>query len=324
MCMAVGSAGNPSPTTTLAELWNGHTWSVRLPVTPHGRRAELLGVSCPSATMCIAVGAFTDGLALAELWNGKQWTIQPVPSVRHAKIQLLRSVSCTSPADCTAVGSYASLGPVGTVAERWNGATWALQKSPQASDLFGVSCAAATACTAVGVEVHATGYPVNFAMGWNGNTWTAQAAPNPAHNAGTELSGVSCPSPAACFAVGDYFRTKAGPGYVALAERWDGTRWAQLPAPSVRGANFLVAVSCHSAVACMAVGTGGGEPLAERWNGAKWAIVPTPSPAPVPLPDSGSLTGVSCSLHRLLLAERWNGKAWALMHIPARVAAART
>ena len=46
-------------------------------------------------------------------------------------------------------------------------------------------------------------------MGRNGNTWTAQAAPNPAHNAGTELSGVSCPSPAACFAVGDYFRTKA-------------------------------------------------------------------------------------------------------------------
>jgi hypothetical protein len=282
--------------------------------------------------MCVAVGAFTDGLALAELWNGKQWTVQPVPSVRHAKIQLLRSVSCTSPADCTAVGSYASLGPVGTVAERWNGATWALQKSPQASGLSGVSCAAATACTAVGVEVHATGYPVNFAMGWNGNTWTAQAAPNPAHNAGTELSGVSCPSPAACFAVGDYFRTKAGSGYVALAERWNGTRWAQLPAPSVRGANFLVAVSCHSAVACMAVGTGGGEPLAERWNGAKWAIVPTPSPAPVPLPDSGSLTGVSCTsaanctavggrsttatTAQEPLAEHWNGSKWSAQRIP--------
>jgi hypothetical protein len=37
---------------------------------------------------------------------------------------------------------------------RWNGSSWALQSTPStpggASELFGVSCPSATACTAVG------------------------------------------------------------------------------------------------------------------------------------------------------------------------------
>jgi hypothetical protein len=325
MCMAVGSTDNPNPHAPLAELWNGHTWGLLSPVRPPHWHAALLGVSCPSATMCMAVGEVNNGPALAELWNGTGWAIKRLPRVPGAQLTILRSVSCTSPAACTAVGSYAGLDATGVVLERWNGTAWAVQDTPSGADLPGVSCAAATACTAVGSAVPPNSYPVTSAFGWNGTRWTAQHPPNPAHNAGAELSSVSCPSPAACLAVGDYFQV-ASSDYVALAERWNGTTWALVPTPSTRMATFLTGVSCSSTAACMAVGTSFGEPLAERWDGTRWVTVPAPSPRPVPIPGSGSLTGVSCtaaanctavgselttaSTSQQPLAEHWNGSSW--------------
>jgi len=177
--------------------------------------------------MCMAVGDHSGGPALAEVWNGKDWAVLPLASLPGAQIGPLGSVSCMSPAACTAAGSYASSssGP-GTVAERWNGARWAVQATTAlAFALPGVSCAAATACTAVGRSPYRNGgYPVSAALGWDGARWGAQAVPNPARNAGTELSGVSCPSAAACFAVGDSYSTLGNRGYVTLAERWNGTK----------------------------------------------------------------------------------------------------
>lgn len=330
-CMAVGSSGSLGSQSALAELWNGRSWSVRLPVTPRGGHARLLGVSCPAPGMCMAVGDHSGGPGLAELWNGKRWAALPLASLPGAQIGHLESVSCTSPAACTAVGSYASSssGP-GTVAERWNGARWAMQLTPPAFFLNGVSCPATTACTAVGLSAYRNGgYRVSSAMGWEGARWTAHAVPNPPHNAGTELAGVSCPSRAACIAVGNY--TPAGsPNTAALAERWDGTRWTQLSAPSQ--GESLAAVSCSSAAACMAVG-GEGRPLAERWDGARWVVVPAPSPRPVLVRGSGSLAGVSCTsaasctavgsesttaTSQVPVAEYWDGSNWSAQPVPNR------
>jgi hypothetical protein len=332
MCMAVGSAGNPNVGVTLAELWNGHRWAAQLPVTPPHRHAALLGVDCPAATMCLAVGGFSDGLGVAELWNGTAWAIQRLPRVRGAQITQLESVSCTAPAACTAVGVYAGLNAGGVVAERWNGTAWAIQATAPGADLPGVSCAAVAACTAVGSAQPPDGYQVNMAMRWNGTRWSVQHPPNPAHNAGTELSAVSCSSPAACIAVGNYFQTRGKPGYVTLAERWSGTAWALLPTPRTREDSFLTAVSCGSASACMAIGSSFGEPLAERWDGARWVTVPVPAPRPVPLPGSAALTGVSClsaanctavgsqlttaATSQAPLAAHWNGHGWTAEHVP--------
>ncbi len=337
-CMAVGSSGSLGSQTALAELWNGRTWSVRLPVTPPHGHARLLGVSCPAPGRCLAVGDHSGGPALAERWNGKSWAVLPLASLPGAQVGPLESVSCTSPAACTAVGSYASSssGP-GTVAERWNGATWAVRVTPPAGALYGVSCAAATACTAVGLsQYHNGGYRVSVTRGWDGTRWAAHAVPNPAHNAGTELLGVSCPSRGACFAVGDYTPAGVIAGYATLAERWEGTRWAIQAVPNPPGSGFkaLAGVSCSSAAACMAVGSGGagGGPLAERWDGTRWAIVPAPSPPPVPVPGSATLAGVSCAsaasctavgsefttatTSREPLAERWDGRSWSAQQIP--------
>ena len=86
-------------------------------------------------------------------------------------------------------------------------------------------------------------------------------------------------------------------------------------------------MSCTSANACTAVGTGGnGDSLAERWNGTKWSVQPTPN---VDRRDTG-LTSVSCTSATLCTAtgryqsglgapaaEQWNGTKWSVQRVPA-------
>lgn len=82
-CIAVGQR-NFKPLGVLAERWNGERWSLsnaETPASSHGQGAALLGVSCPSATACVAVGAggdFADNVEtlIAERWNGTRWHLQ--------------------------------------------------------------------------------------------------------------------------------------------------------------------------------------------------------------------------------------------------------
>jgi hypothetical protein len=73
-CVAVGYAGP----YVLAESWNGHRWLIT-PAQSPGRNADLVGVSCVSATACMDVGspAIEGALSepLAEWWNGKRWSL---------------------------------------------------------------------------------------------------------------------------------------------------------------------------------------------------------------------------------------------------------
>jgi len=67
----------------------------------------------------------------------------------------LDSVSCPTTNDCTAVGTYATSSADLPLAERWNGSAWSSQTTPNPfADTFpyGVSCSAATSCTAVGFD----------------------------------------------------------------------------------------------------------------------------------------------------------------------------
>jgi len=74
--------------------------------------SELLGVSCVSATDCLAVGDQTNlssgrSLTLVESWNGSTWSTVPSPTANGDNF--LSGVSCTSAGFCAAVGNY---GPV--------------------------------------------------------------------------------------------------------------------------------------------------------------------------------------------------------------------
>jgi hypothetical protein len=113
--------------------------------------------------------------------------------------------------------------------------------------LNGVSCASATACTAVGENFEGT-TESTFAETWDGSTWTAENTPSPGSDSTRRvLNAVSCTSATACTAVGQS-------GGAGLAELWDGTSWTVQPLPNEAGV-ILNAISCASSVVCMAVGS---------------------------------------------------------------------
>jgi hypothetical protein len=328
-------------TVTLAERWNGSGWAIQATPNPGGATNSYLnGVSCTSTKACTAVGLYIDSastiVTLAERWNGGGWAIQATPNPSGATESQLLSVSCTSATACTAAGNYTSAGTGLTLAEDWDGTSWAIHTSPSPSgatysSLYGVSCTSATACTSVGFYDDSTGTAVLLAEG--GTSWVIVATPNPTGAGGSNLSGVSCTSAKACTAVGNYINS--GGTNVTLAERWKGTGWAIQATPNHNGAttSALRGVSCTSAAACTAVGyyinsAGTYLTLAEGWNGTNWTIQATPNHSGA---TTSALVGASCTSATactavgfyvnsagtdVTLAETWNGTSWMIQATP--------
>jgi hypothetical protein len=256
-CTAVGyyrkSAGAQ---VTLAETWNGAKWSIVPTPNPSGRASSSLsGVSCTSATACVAVGdygveAYLKDRTWAEAWNGKKWSIEPTPIPSATVSSSLSAVSCSAATACTAVGSYVTKledGPGTTLAESWNGKRWAIEPTPNPTGkpkygaLSGVSCTSATACTAVGEP--RPDYrldPMTLAESWNGTRWAIEPTPNADAGYYNTLAGVSCTSASACTAVGSYGLDRT------LGEAWNGKRWSIETTPNGTAAlvSQLTAVSC--------------------------------------------------------------------------------
>jgi hypothetical protein len=286
-------------------------WSIQRTPNPVGATDSVLsGVSCTSLTACTAVGYFTDGVGagvpLAERWNGTRWTVQPTPRPAGATNSLLFDVSCASPRSCTAVESFIKRsGSAVPLVERWNGASWSIQSTPNPSPangdrvsyLGGVSCASTTTCTAVGHSGNGSGTGgATLTERWNGAGWTIQRTPTPAAAAAVQLVGVSCASARTCTAVG-YFTIITGID-VMLAERWNGTGWTIQRTLYPAGARYvqLAGVSCATPRFCTAVGLFNNTPgidvtLAERLTNRNWAIQATPYPQGA---TSNTLRSVSC------------------------------
>ncbi len=310
------------PTLTLAMRWNGRAWLAE-PAPSHGHDSQLDDVSCATATSCLAVGT------PAGAWTGTRWSAVPRPPAGP-----LSSVSCPAPGFCQAAGPSAGNHPV---AARWNGRTWRAERvprpapAPQSLALAAVSCATARSCMAVGdASRGAQAMPspmyrdATLVERWNGSRW--QIIPSPSPTYASRLSGVSCPSPTVCVAVGS-----SANGGRALAERWNGARWTLQRTPDIGHAGYsaLTAVSCATAVNCMAVGTynDGLFGIAEHWDGSRWTIRRLPVP-PVPpgeeplvLPASVSCMSVTAcvtvgSSNGATLAERWNGATWTIQPAP--------
>jgi hypothetical protein len=236
-CTAAGLDSPPARLLALAEHWNGARWARQHTPPPASSAGgvQLNGIGCSPAA-CTAVGqAGSDAVPpVIERWNGTTWLMQRSPPVRNPGPGQLVSVSCPAATVCFAAGNTGGSGPPNfqafALAERWNGETWLIQRSPEppgtlSSYLNGISCSSPVACTAVGEAV--LGPPagtVTLAERWNGTRWVIQHTPSPPHPnlsgaATATLNAVSCPSATSCLAVG---RSDSG----ALAERWNGTTWA--------------------------------------------------------------------------------------------------
>lgn len=222
----------------LAAYWNGKRWTDAQLSTSAG--GELNGVSCPSATDCLAAGVSFAGteLPLAERWNGKSWNASTPTVPARTTGDVLLSVSCKSQANCVAVG--AMLNGTGQVAlgEAWNGKHWtaATPAAPGGSaELLAVSCRSIASCLAGG-SYGANPNPVNDegavdADVWNGESWQKITVPVPSggHNGsgtGSQFDGISCASAKECVAVGAVYTVLGENGF---AELWNGTTWKITP-----------------------------------------------------------------------------------------------
>ena len=249
----------------------------------------------------------------------------------------LDGVSCVSPTDCVAVGSFLldDAHPRQTLIESWDGSNWTVVASPNpgtASILSDVACVSATDCVAVGSYGNAWPPDRTLVESWDGSTWTVVPSPTPTGTY-SNLDGVSCTGPATCMAVGSY-RVGSGLTDRTLVEAWNGTSWTITSSPSPGSTfNSLRSVSCTGTTDCMAVGgadsgsPGSNRTLAESWNGSTWTVVPGPSP---PLSDD-SLSAVSCTTSAncvavgdqsdgmsvwRTLAEAWDGSSWRVVPSP--------
>jgi hypothetical protein len=112
-CNAVGYyVDSASVQHSLAEVWNGTTWTLKTVADPSGGTdPALYDISCWS-TGCEAVGGYSGASTIEPLaagWNGTVWALQTVPKGSGYTDASLAGVSCASSTSCFAVGTAIGL-----------------------------------------------------------------------------------------------------------------------------------------------------------------------------------------------------------------------
>jgi hypothetical protein len=292
---AVGSAG----TGALIVHWNGRAWK-RVP-SPSPAGSALTGVAVTSARNAWAVGG-----KLILHWNGTAWKRVPSPGGG------LTGVAAVSAADAWAVG--------GKLILHWNGKAWKRVRFPAPGAGTLLNAVAATSGSnawAVGEVARSDFRSASVILHWNGKTWRHVPSPRPPFGKfGNALMGVAATSAANAWAVGC---TDGCPvGGSPVIERWRGTSWKQVAAPTKPFALYrLTGVATTSATSAWAVG-GSGPVTAEgaetvRWNGRNWTLRHARSGAvligvtAISAKDAWAVGGTARGRTLIL---RWNGTTW--------------
>jgi hypothetical protein len=337
-CVAVGRYYTPNTDIGGALLltWTGGSWQATQAPLPGNAEdlsyASLNGVSCPSASYCVAVGSYTDTSGLGEglllTWSGGSWSAAEAPlpgNVVGPGINISHggpdAVSCASPSSCVAVGYYTDTSSVSqglllTMSKgSWTAAEAALPGNAAGNpyvQLTELSCDSASACVAEGTYEDASSHSDTLLLTWSGGSWESAETPLPADAASDSdvlISGLACASVSDCFAVGSYTDTSGSGG--GLLVTWTNGSWSagQVPLPAdastPQGAG-LGGISCPSSVYCVAVGSYGaagsaytgtwGQGLLLTWSNGSWEAASSPQPENAASPPHGNtqVDAVSC------------------------------
>ncbi|MGA8746198.1 MAG: hypothetical protein WB507_10075 [Solirubrobacterales bacterium] len=236
---------------TSAALALASSWTVRQ-LSDGPTEANIFGISCPSASLCVAVGSnstvatSTNPIGGASAWNAvhPEGYVEggPGPGKTLVLGKAIRGVSCPSVNLCVAVVSNPR--HVLTSTEPTGGASaWHITElPPQALQMEGISCPSAHLCVAVtskGNVVTSTD-PTGGASDWT----TAEVGE------GSGLRGVACPNESLCVAVGP-------PGKVFVSTDPAGGTAAWSMVSVAAGLENLYGVSCSTSSLCVAAGFGG-------------------------------------------------------------------
>jgi photosystem II stability/assembly factor-like uncharacterized protein len=236
----------PAPSRLIEDAWiaallrsddGGRTW----------RRESFPGtlllsaISCPTVSICYAVGAVDSGSSpthdaiVKTVDGGTHWLDQPVPTPVSA--DGLYGISCPNARRCWAVGAS------GALATRNGGRTWWYQ--PMAGGFQAIACPSDQMCVAVN-NGWSVGSPIYLTLD-GGRTWSGLKSPV----AGPMLTGVSCPTTSECVAVGSDSK-----GSVVLASFDGGRDWVVQRVPQPGTAAGYDAVACTAPRHCIVLGGG--------------------------------------------------------------------
>lgn len=241
----------------------GASWErqTQIPGEAFRPQSPLLGISCPSAAMCVSVGELDRVVSSANPTGGpsawhvvtpegaaetdchESWTPRCPPIL----LRTVRSVSCPTKSLCVAVTGegyvYTSTDPTGG-AGKWQVAD--VDGSERDTHLLGVSCPTVSLCVAVSGERYTAGKvltstdPTGGASAWN----EAQL------DSTLDLRGVSCAAADFCVAV-----AQQGRMLVSTDPTGGVSAWRELGTPG--GPGNLQGVSCTTAPLCVAGNSAG-------------------------------------------------------------------
>jgi hypothetical protein len=332
----------PAATAAASSLYFPPAQAITLPgnaTSTTGGQVSQLSVACPSAGSCEGAGYYdgttaTDAMTVGE--NGGSWApsaqLTQLPSGATGAAEL-DDVSCVSPGNCVAVGSFVYFHQIfvapsvtnlqALVATETDGA-WGpaseLQLPPgaytgdaQYGVLESVDCTSVGNCVAVGYYVDGSENDQAMVAVESNGVWGQAIEPTlPTHTL-SALSSVSCSGPGVCVAGGEE-RNASGSG-IAIALTESSSGWAdpattliQAPAnastvPATAEA-YLDSVSCPATGDCEATGeyaqsgTGVYQAMTVNESGGVWS--PAAEFDLIPPGASGSpltdvLNAVSCT-----------------------------
>ena len=336
------SSSNMSTTTscTVTGLRNGDTYdfsvaainifgtgassNVTNPVTPYATlppaatdfpsnssgNSYFHGVSCPSVTMCVAVGGGTTGAVysigteVGSTWN---WTSSVAVNPGSTQGQFFLAVSCPTTTSCVAVGTGPTqAGGAGGIfsSATYSGGTWTwtpltnivAASTSTGGALWSISCVSATTCVAVGGS-YSSGATYTSGTESSGQ-WVWKPAQDfgyaPINGLGGSLAtSVSCGSPTSCVALA---RDSGAVVYSSGTESGGNWTWTSLqPGANESPLSEFSALSCPSATMCIAVGALSGYAAYSigTSSGNSWTWTPA---TPMAGDDAGAnLVGVSCA-----------------------------
>ena len=295
---------------------------------------SISGLSCARAGSCSAIGTYYDAAQdqlsfvadeVGGRWLAARQIALPANALQSNQVSALRSISCSAPGYCSAIGTYnATASPtaltegfvIDEVGRTWSSASElrlpaGISANPYVS-LNQIDCASPGNCSAVGSYIDANNLTHALVATEVQRNWRPAAAvvlPGDASSfAGASLDEVTCPSAGNCSAIGTYNATAKGVQALVASEThgvW--VRATELPMPASAAVNPQVLLFGFQGISCASPGncaTGGqyldesgkyqgflANEVAGSWQGSTELVLPAGA---VQTSHNGGVVSVSC------------------------------
>ena len=281
---AIGAVYEPNTYAPLVEHWNGTKWK---PVTTAAGGGDSLYTVNAESSSNVWIGGLGDVDPILLHYDGANWTRTQL-SQPTGQDEIAGPVTARSASDVWTAGAYINLHNAEKLfLDHWTGSRWhhTLVVSEPRTCFTGVTDLVELSTHDVWFDTATDcgGIQTDAVYQWNGTSLVLQSAPTGAPGSTYAFTGIGASSPTSpVFVVGSW--TGSSGFQNSLADRYNGTTWAEHDPPAFMVDHWLTAVASASASSVWAVGnrTSGADTdnLLDFWNGSSWTEYGGPNPNP--------------------------------------------